>query len=206
MGDFGDEFSDSAFIEPLRVRMVRFARIQLRDEALAEDAVQEALLGALRNSSSFSGRSAFATWVFGILKNKITDALRARIRDRSGNAARSVPGDSSGELADGGSPQFFDDKGMWKAENRPADWGDPYESLENAQFWRVFEACLGGLPESQARVFMMRQMLEMDSEEICEAAGLSVTNLHVLLHRARLRLRACLEGEWFRKGTARAVV
>lgn len=206
MGEHPDPFADPGFIEPLRVRMVRFARIQLRDPALAEDAVQDALLGALRNSTSFNGRSAFATWVFGILKNKITDALRARIRDRSGSATRPVPGESAGEMADGGSPQFFDGKGMWKAENRPADWGDPYESLENAEFWRVFEACLDGLPESQARVFMMRQMLELESGEICEAAGLSVTNLHVLLHRARLRLRSCLEGEWFRKGTARAVV
>lgn len=205
MGDFAEAFSDPEFIEPLRTRMVRFARIQLRDQALAEDAVQEALVGALRNSASFSGRSAFATWVFGILKNKITDALRARIRDRSGRAARSPEKESS---AEGGAQgfQFFDGKGMWKAENRPAEWGDPHESLENAQFWRVFEACLGGLPENQARVFMMRQMLELDSREICESAGLSVTNLHVLLHRARLRLRSCLEHEWFLKGARSAVV
>lgn len=206
MGEHPDPFADPGFIEPLRARMVRFARIQLRDEALAEDAVQEALLGALRNSPSFSGRSAFATWVFGILKNKITDALRSRIRDRSGSADRSVARESSGDAGDDGGPQFFDRKGMWKAENRPADWGDPHESLENAQFWRVFEACLDSLPEGQARVFMMRQMLELDSGEICAVAGLSVTNLHVLLHRARLRLRACLEGQWFRKGRVRAVV
>lgn len=206
MAEHTDPFADPGFIEPLRTRMVRFARIQLRDEALAEDAVQDALLGALRNSTSFSGRSAFATWVFGILKNKIKDALRARIRDRSGNAARSVGEESSADGAEDQTPQFFDSKGMWKAESRPAEWGDPHESLENAQFWRVFETCLEGLPESQARVFMMRQMLELESGEICAAAGLSLTNLHVLLHRARLRLRSCLEGGWFRKGTARAVL
>ena len=206
MGEYADPFADPGFIEPLRTRMVRFARIQLRDEALAEDAVQEALLGALRNSTSFSGRSAFATWVFGILKNKITDALRARIRDRSGNAARAGAGASAGEAADAGAPAFFDGKGMWRPENRPADWGDPHESLENAQFWRAFEVCLHALPENQARIFMMRQMLEMDSQEICETAGLSVTNLHVILHRARLRLRSCLEGAWFRKEPGHAVV
>lgn len=206
MGEHPDPFADPGFIDPLRNRMVRFARIQLRDEALAEDAVQEALLGALRNSTSFSGRSAFATWVFGILKNKITDALRSRIRDRSGSAARSGAAESPEDPAEHRAPQFFDDQGMWKAENRPADWGDPHESLQNAQFWRVFGVCLDGLPEKQARVFMMRQMLDLDSLEICEAAGLSLTNLHVLLHRARLRLRACLEGDWFRKGKGRAVV
>lgn len=200
-----DPFSDPTFIEPLRQRMVRFASLHLRDQALAEDAVQDALLGALRNAGSFGGRSAFATWVFGILKNKITDALRKRIRDRSGNtraAGTESPLDSPGLEA----PQFFQSNGMWKPENRPAHWGDPHEALESARFWRVFEACLDGLPGAQARVFTMRQMLEMDSAEICEAVGLSVSNLHVLLHRARLRLRACLEGEWFNKQARRAVL
>lgn len=206
MGETTDPFADPAFIEPLRARMVRFARLQLRDDALAEDAVQEALVGALRNAPSFGGRSAFATWVFGILKNKITDALRSRVRDRGGRAARSRGMGATEPGQDGGAPEFFDAKGMWKPENRPARWGDPHDALENAQFWRVFEACLDGLPENQARIFMMRQILEMDSQEICEAAGLSVSNLHVILHRARLRLRSCLEGGWLKKGSAHAVV
>lgn len=206
MGETTDPFADPGFIEPLRARMVRFARLQLRDDALAEDAVQEALVGALRNAPSFSGRSAFATWVFGILKNKITDALRSRVRDRGGKPARSRGMEATVPGQDGATPEFFDGKGMWKPENRPARWGDPHDALENAQFWRVFEACLDALPENQARIFMMRQILELDSQEICETAGLSVTNLHVILHRARLRLRACLEGDWFRKELPRAVV
>lgn len=205
MAENADPFRDPAFIEPLRQRMVRFASLHLRDQALAEDAVQDALLGAFRNSASFGGRSAFATWVFGILKNKITDALRKRIRDRSGNP-RERPADSDLDAPDPEGRQFFQSNGMWKPENRPADWGDPHEALESARFWRVFEACLDGLPSAQARVFTMRQMLEMDSTEICEAVGLSVSNLHVLLHRARLRLRACLDREWFNQEARRAVM
>lgn len=205
MAENVDPFSDPAFIEPLRRRLVRFASLHLRDEATAEDAVQEALLGALRNAGSFDGRSAFATWVFGILKKKITDALRSRIRDRTGNArttATVAPLDPAGLEA----PLFFESNGSWKPEHRPADWGNPHDALESARFWRVFEACLDALPIAQARVFTMRQMLEMESAEICESVGLSVSNLHVLLHRARLRLRACLEGEWFSRGGRRAVV
>ena len=189
----GEWQADPDVLAALRVQMLRFATLQLRDADLAEDAVQEALLGALRNQRSFAGRSALRTWVFGILKHKIADVLRQRARVTPMSEFVDADEDDDGELLD----RLFDGAGHWHPVAAPKPWRDPDASLEDARFWRVFEACLEHLPERQARVFMMREFVGLDTEGICKAAGLSVTNLHVILHRARLRLRACLEEHWF---------
>lgn len=186
--------ADPEFLVPLRRQMIKFATLQLRDPDLAEDAVQEALAGALKNQRSFGGRSALKTWVFAILKNKIADALRQR--------SRIVTASSLGDDDDDGETfaALFDARGHWHLSEQPAGWREPEASLRETQFWRVFEACLEGLPERQARVFMMREFVGLDADEICNALALSRTNLNVLLHRARLRLRACLENHWFVEG------
>jgi RNA polymerase sigma-70 factor (TIGR02943 family) len=95
---------------------------------------------------------------------------------------------------------LFNQNGFWQMDERPASWGDPHQSLDDRQFWRIFETCLEGLPGSQARVFMMREFVDLDSDEICETVGISISNLNVMLHRARLRLRECLENRWFDRG------
>ena len=80
---------------------------------------------------------------------------------------------------------------------RPADWGNPEQDLDNRQFMSILEACTEKLPPAQGRLFLMREWLEMGSEEICKELSLTPTNLYVQLHRARLRLRECLELNWF---------
>lgn len=186
---------DSKFVEALRVQMLKFATLQLSDPHLAEDAVQEALVGAMKNVSSFGGRSALKTWVFAILKNKIADTLRQKQRMVFVSSLF-----SDEEEEDKGIEALFNGKGFWHVHERPANWTDPEQSLHNGEFWRVFEACLEGLPPKQARIFMMREFVELETEEICESLGLSVSNLHVILHRARLRLRECMENNWFIEG------
>jgi RNA polymerase sigma-70 factor (ECF subfamily) len=185
-----NHLADPAFLEQLRLQMFKFAVLQLDNEAQAEDAVQEALMGALKNVSSFERKAALKTWVFAILKHKITDLLRYRQRW----VDVEKPPDS-GE--DDTLPSVFDTRGFWHQEDRPNRWAQPVEAIDDAEFWRVFEACLEHLPPAQGRVFMMREFIELDSEEICQSAEISTTNLHVLLHRARLRLRQCLEVHWF---------
>ena len=182
-------FGDPAFLESLRRQMLRFAVLQLSDRTQAEDAVQEALAGALKNADRFQGRAAFRTWVFAILRHKLADALRQRYREAA--------------LADEDDTQhWFDDRGHWRPEARPREWGDPEQALHDAQFWRVFEACLQHLPPHQAQVFMMREFVGLDTKAICAPLDISVTNLNVLLHRARLRLQTCLENRWFAPGEA----
>ncbi len=187
---------DAGFVADLRRQMLKFATLQLSDAHAAEDAVQEALIGAMKNVQSFGGRSALKTWVFAILRNKIADILRQR--------QRMIPVSSlfndDDEEGDKRIETLFDTKGFWLASERPVAWGNPEQSMNDKHFWRVFETCLEHLPPKQARVFMMREFIELDSEEICKSLGLSVSNLHVILHRARLKLRECLENNWFVEG------
>ncbi|MFZ2662825.1 MAG: sigma-70 family RNA polymerase sigma factor, partial [Rhodoferax sp.] len=72
--------ADTAFLNDLRRQMIKFASLQLSNSHAAEDAVQEALMGALKNAKSFAGRAALKTWVFAILRNKIADSLRQKMR------------------------------------------------------------------------------------------------------------------------------
>ncbi len=183
---------DSAYLEQLRQQMLSFAKAQLRDLHQAEDVVQEALLGALRNQDRFAGRSAFKTWVFGILKHKIVDAIRLRQR-RQEISAEVLSGDDG----DASELSLFDRKGHWTEEAWPSSWKDPDQSLQDEHFWSVFELCMQHLPGVQGRAFMMRTLLGLETSEIAEELNVTENNLNVLLHRARLRLRDCIETGWF---------
>lgn len=186
--------SDTAFLHDLRRQMLKFATLQLSNSHAAEDAVQEALVGALKNAKSFAGRAALKTWVFAILKNKIADVLRNK--QRMVDASSLLKEDEEGEDFS----ELFDQRGHWHSDEKPATWGNPQDALHQNQFWKVFEICLEALPGNQARVFMMKEFVELDTGEICSAVGITTTNLNVMLHRSRLRLRECLENNWFMKG------
>lgn len=185
-------FDDPAFISQLRRDMLKFASLQLRDGGLAEDAVQEALFAAHTHVSTFGRKAAFKTWVFAILKNKIVDILRKGHKEVSVSSF-------SDEGSDGVAELLFTNRGFWHREERPAAWSAPMESVKNEHFWRVFAACLDALPEELGRIFMMREFIELDSNEICQTLNISTSNLHVMLYRARLRLRECLENKWFKE-------
>lgn len=186
--------ADAQFLENLRKQMLKFATLQLSDSNSAEDAVQEALIGALKNVSSFGGKAALKTWVFAILKNKIADVLRQK--QRLINASSLLHEDEEEEDFF----ELFDQKGFWQVDERPAAWANPEDCIREGQFWHVFEVCLENLPGNQARVFMMREFIELDSHEICATTGITVSNLNVMLYRARVRLRECLENRWFVAG------
>jgi RNA polymerase sigma-70 factor (TIGR02943 family) len=169
--------------------LMRFARLQLRNDAWAEDAVSETLLAALAKPLAFEARSQLKTWLVGILKHKIIDALRQRQREVTLD---------SGSDDDGADPL---DHMSFKIDGhfaeKPVDWGNPEQDLNSRQFMAVMDACTQKLPPVQGRLFLMREWLEMSSEEICKEMALTPTNLYVQLHRARLRLRECLELNWF---------
>lgn len=180
----------AAQIEGLRAPLLRFARTQLRNEAWAEDAVSETVLAALERPQAFAGQSQLKTWLIGVLKHKVIDQIRRHGREMSATQEDAVNVD---EL-------LFADNGSWQTS--PQAWQNPEASLGQRQFFDVLEACVDHLPGQQGRVFLMREWLELDAEEICKQLGISTTNLWVLLHRARLRLRACLEQRWFGLATS----
>ena len=169
-------------LEQIRAQMLRFAELQLHHTDLAEDLVQEAFLSAFKNLANFKHQSAFKTWIFAILKNKIIDYLRQK--------GRFV---LESELEDENTNNsFFDEKGHWKPEHYPSELQGEEETVYSDEFWLIFETCLTCLPAKQAKIFMMREFLELSSEEICQETHLTSSNLHTTLYRARLQLQNCL--------------
>ena len=181
---------DPAFVHSLRTQMIKFAQLHLGDAHAAEDAVQEALAGAWVAQGRFAGRSALKTWVFAILKNKIADALR--LRQRSVDASSLLQDDEEQSMDD-----FFDARGHWLSSAAPQVWDSPHDSLHQQQFWAVLEICLDGMPAGQARAFMMREFMGFETDEICATLAVNNNHFFVLMHRARLRLRECLDQRWF---------
>jgi RNA polymerase sigma-70 factor (ECF subfamily) len=177
-----------------RTYLLRFARLQLRNDAWAEDAVSETLLAALSKPQSFGSRSQLKTWLVGILKHKVLDLFR--------HHAREVCLDTDDASADDLDSLVFKADGHFA--QTPADWGNPEQDLSSRQFFQIMEACTEKLPAMLGRVFLMREWLELSSDDICKELGLTPTNLYVQLHRARLRLRECLELNWF--GTSKEAV
>jgi len=173
-------------VETLRPQLLRYARSQLRNDAWAEDAVSDTLLAALEKPQSFGGQSQLKTWLVGILKHKVIDQLRRHTRE-----ATVLCDDDETDIDE----LLFAADGHWR--DQPQDWGNPEACLGQRQFFEVLEACMEKLPATQGRVFMMREWLELGTEEICKELSITSTNLWVLLHRARLRLRDCLQQSWF---------
>jgi len=186
----------AAQLDAHRGYLLRVARLQLRDDALAEDVVQETLLAAL-SGSTFSGKSSLKTWLTGILKHKIIDAIRRKQREPL--LASTFDDECDIEDLDG---LFKAPFGAW--DSPPAEWGDPERALNRSQFFDIMDFCLEKLPPNTARVFMMREVMGLESDEICKELAITANNLWVILYRARMSLRECLEQNWFKESGARA--
>jgi len=188
-----DAASLNQAIAELRPTLLRIARLQLRNDAWAEDAVSETLISALEGASRFGGQSQLKTWVVGILKHKIIDQFRRGGREVSIEAA-----------TEAAQVETFDE--LYTPDghrvDQPLDWGDPEASYSRVQFFEILQACVEELPAALARIFMMREWLELDTAQICKEIGISATNCFVMLHRARIRLRECLEHRWFANESA----
>ena len=173
--------------------LYRYAISRIHDSAVAEDLVQETFLAALNAKEGFEGRSTEKTWLTGILKYKIIDHIRKISRER--------PTDNIESSADA-MHEHFDEKGGWKVG--PAKWSvNPRELLEQKEFWKVFYRCLSKLSGRLAQVFAFRELEGLSSEEIRKILNISATNSYVMLYRARMRMRDCLEVNWLDHGKER---
>ncbi|MSP97528.1 MAG: sigma-70 family RNA polymerase sigma factor [Betaproteobacteria bacterium] len=180
---------DAKDLERHRPQLLKYALLQLRNHAQAEDAVQETLIAALRGINGFAGGSTLRTWLTGILKHKIIDAIRKSSREVSLDRFESSADDMDGLFRPDG--HYLD---------KPADWGDPEEALSRQRFFAVLEQCMESLPKATAQAFAMREVMGLETKEICETLGITASNCWVLLYRARMRLRECLERNWIGAG------
>ncbi|MEW5895118.1 MAG: sigma-70 family RNA polymerase sigma factor [Candidatus Omnitrophota bacterium] len=171
--------------------LYRFALSRIRNPQDAENAVQETFLAALKARKSFSGRSTERTWLIGILKHKMIDYFRKRYRE--------IPVTNLQNEQEQMTIDSFFDQTEYPLKY-PTNWSaNPRELSENQEFWVVFEKCLSKLPETTALAFTLREIDKMKTEEICKILSITPTNLWVMLHRARLQMRTCLEQNWFER-------
>ena len=169
--------------------LYRYALARVRKPEIAEDLVQETLLAAVRGYEKFGGRSSVRSWLVGILKHKIIDHYRKAGRETSFTDLEFFAGECS---------EKFVSIGFWKHEDGPQEWQpDAAEVMQRGEFWQTMTECLSKLPERVASVFSLREMEGVPSKEICAVLAISENNLWVMLHRARMALRECLEMNWF---------
>jgi RNA polymerase sigma-70 factor (ECF subfamily) len=188
----------AAQYQALRLQLLKFARIQLRHDAAVEDVVQETLVALLEHPERFAGQSSLKTYAIGILKHKIVDVLRRGKRE----VALHTEHDGEDNATDMAAfDALFDETGHFR--ETPPGWGDPNAAYEQKQFFEILELCIERLPAKIAQIFMMREWLGLETEEICQELDVSATNAWVMLYRARMRLRECLQLNWFgQAGTA----
>lgn len=168
--------------------LYRYALPRVSDSAIAKDLVQETFLAAWRNVDNYKGEASEKNWLFTILKNKIIDHYRKASSRLTDNI----------DISEG--ENSFDENGHWTATTKPNDWGIDYNTaIEQKEFYSVLEICKSKLKQIQNAVFSMKYLDGVDSDEICKELNITSANYWVLLHRAKLQLRGCLEKNWFVK-------
>ena len=178
--------SDSAAIrtdvETNLAQILRAARGAGLDPQQAEDVTQATFTTFIEVAPRFEGRSSVRTWLFGILYKKIAEARRARHRDRQM------------EEIDEAFEQRFDASGHWSTPPQPLDTALHHKEVETEIL-----ACLDAAPLRQALAFILREVEDLSTEDICNVLGITRTNLGVMLHRIRNRVRECLESKGVRE-------
>jgi RNA polymerase sigma-70 factor, ECF subfamily len=189
--------TNSNHIADLRTYLLRYARLQLRDDAAAEDVVQDTLLAVHQSQDSFRGDADKRTWAAGILKHKLMDALRSKYRSKITVSADEAAQDDAFDA-------FFADDGHW-AEPVP-EWKTPHGSLERDQLREALEQCLSKLPPNTGRVFMLREWMGYELGEVCSEFKMSADNVRQIMHRARMLMRSCLQVTAFAPASQTATV
>src|SRR5260370_25197099 len=181
-GRWLDEHGDGLF---------RYALARVRRREAAEDLVQETMMSAIRSRERFAGQSSERSWLTGILKHKIGDHFRKLGRETSFTDLESLSDEFS---------EKFVPEGYWVHVKGPKEWKpESDEVMHRAEFWQTMRHCLDNLPDPIATVFILPELHQVESKEICSMLSISEGNLWVMLHRARMALRECLEINWFNR-------
>lgn len=157
-----------------------FALSRLRDRNLAEEAVQETFVSALKSVDQYRQTGSEGAWLMGILKRKVIDQFRAQSKQPA-----TIENDPIVAA-------LFDKRGNW-SKSAKANGSMRLDSIEREEFKVVFQDCLKKLPPTQASTFWLREVQQDSAEEVCKVLGISTSNLWVLMHRARLALAECMK-------------
>jgi len=189
-GNIAQKTDPERWLQDFGDALFRYALRQLHDAAHAEDMVQETLLAAFQARASFSGHASEKTWLTGILKHKIIDFIRKQVRESTVDDINALSDGATRSDVD----DLFDHRGHWIRP--PQDWGNPDKALHNHQFIEAFNRCLERLKSAHAQIFSLKELLGQSIEEICKELDITATNCSVILYRARMGLRRCLEVQW----------
>ncbi len=167
--------------------MFNYTISRVSNHDLAKDLVQETFLSSLKAMANYKGLASERTWLISILKRKIIDYYRK---------SNSIKGQAEVRMS------FYEDgenKGKWIEERAPSTWDDAEAQIENEELKSALDLCIDNLPEKYKSVFILKTIDNYETEEICNELDISSSNLWVIIHRARIQLRECLEGNWFNK-------
>ena len=184
----GHTLSPNLWVENYADYLYNYTIVRVNDADLAKDLVQETFFAGLKSAKNFQGKAAERTWLVAILKRKIIDYYR-KINSKKGQAEIKMSFYQDGEK-----------EGNWLEERVPQNWDNEAErKIENEELKDQLTACIDKLPEKYALVFKMKTIQEFETEEICKELEISSSNLWVIIHRARVQLRKCMEDNWFNK-------
>lgn len=186
--DTSADYDPTQWVELFGDYLYRYAFLHLRNRESAEDVVQEAFLSAHKAWDRFERKSTVKTWLVSILRNKIIDYVRKNRK------VQTVSYDGVGQ--DSSVDQSFNALGVWN--EFLGEWeGNPEVLIEHQAFLERVKTCVKGLPENLRQPFVMRLVDELSTEEICENLDITPNNFWVILYRSRMRLRKCLDKNWF---------
>lgn len=165
-------------------QLYAFCQIRINNSNISEDLVQETFLSAWKARETYKAEASEKNWLFAICKNKIID----HYRKNHGNFVSSDKDETD---------SYFNSEDHWTSEKQPNDWGiNGMAHIEKKEFYQVFTKCKQKLKELQQQVFVLKYMEDFDSDQICQILGITSSNYWVLIHRAKLQLRSCLEKNW----------
>ena len=188
--------SPDSWVDKYADYLYSYAYMRVSGEEVARDLVQDTFLSALKAKNSFKGEASEKTWLVSILKRKIIDHYRR-------NAVRKESPFEESDAYKAAYGHYFTEKGFmpgdWNRAHAPRAWNAGERSrIEEGEFRKILQACLARLPRVWAAVFTMKHIDEASSQTICKELDISASNFWVIIHRAKLQMRECLEKNWFK--------
>jgi RNA polymerase sigma-70 factor (ECF subfamily) len=174
----GDEAAFEALVRAYCVRLLAVTRRYLRNEEDARDAVQDALLSAFKAIHTFGGQARLSTWLHRIAVNAALQKLRSCERRHE-------------QPIDVLLPQFLPDGHQ---ANPAVEWQEPVDAaLQRQELRDLVRGNIDRLPENYRTVLLLRDIEELDTEEVARLLGLNAGSVKTRLHRARQALRVLLD-------------